>query len=96
MDDFENIVTVIDDDGNEHIFEELDRIETEESKKYIALVPLYDEEETEDEGELIILRVFETDGETVLEPIEDDNEFEEISSAFEERLAEFFDFEEEE
>ena len=35
-------------------------------------------------------------GETYLCPIEDDEEFNEVGSAFEERLAEMFDFEEEE
>lgn len=88
--DFE-IVTVIDDDGNEHSFEELDRIETDDGKKYIALIPA---DEDDDEGELIILRVIETDSENVLEPIEDEKEFEEIADAFQERLSEFFEFEE--
>lgn len=89
--DFE-LVTVIDDDGNEHSFEELDRIETEEGKKYIALIPADDDDSSE--GELIILRVVENGSENVLEPIEDENEFEEIADAFQERLAEFFEFEE--
>lgn len=95
MDEFENIVTVIDDDGNEHEFEELDRIETEDGQKYIALIPLYEEDDmSDDEGELIILKVSDDDGETVLEPIENEEEFDEIAAAFEERLAEFFEFEE--
>ena len=93
MDELENLVTVIDDNGNEHIFEELDRIETEDGKKYIALIPVYDDENDED-GELIILKVTEDNGDTVLEPIENEEEFDEIASAFEERLADFFEFEE--
>ncbi len=92
MDEIENLVTVIDDDGIEHIFEELDRIETDDGQKYIALLPVTDDEEGDDE--LIILRVSEESGDTVLEPIEDDDEFDEIAAAFEERLAEMFDFEE--
>lgn len=92
MDEIENLVTVIDDDGIEHIFEELDRIETDDGQKYIALLPVTDDEEGDDE--LIILRVSEVSGDTVLEPIEDDDEFDEIAAAFEERLAEMFDFEE--
>ncbi len=86
-----DVVTVVDDDGNEHIFEELDRIETEDGMKYIALIPA--DEADDDEGELIILRVVEANGETVLEPIEDEEEFNEIADAFEERLNEFFEFE---
>lgn len=96
MDDFENLVTVIDDDGNEHIFEELDRIETEDGQRYIALIPAYaEEDETEDSGELIILKVSEDNGDTVLEPIESEEEFDEIATAFEERLADLFEFENE-
>lgn len=91
-----DIVSVVDEDGTEHIFEELDRIETDNAR-YVALLPVYDEAEEilEDDGELIILRVTEEDGETYLEPIEDDEEFNRIGAAFEERLADLFDITEE-
>lgn len=96
MDDYGNdIVTVVDDDGVEHQFEVLDRIETDDNKKYIALTAVYDnpEDMLDDSGELIILRVVEEDDETVLEPIEDDDEFDEIGGIFQERLSEMFEFE---
>lgn len=91
-----DLVSVIDENGVEHVFEELDRIETD-TAKYVALLPVFDEAEEilDDDGELIILKVSEEDGETYLEPIEDDNEFNEIGKIFEERLAELFDFDEE-
>ncbi len=91
-----DIVSVIDENGVEHIFEELDRIETD-TAKYVALLPVYDEAEEilDDDGELIILKVSEEDGETYLEPIEDDNEFNEVGKIFEERLSELFAFDEE-
>ncbi|MBQ7638541.1 MAG: DUF1292 domain-containing protein [Clostridia bacterium] len=91
-----DIVTVVDDDGVEHEFEVLDRIETDGDKKYIAMIPVYDNDEDflNDDGELIILRVIEEEGETVLEPIEDDDEFDEIGKIFEERLSEMFDISE--
>lgn len=95
MEEFRDLVTVIDDNGIEHLFEELDRIETEDGKKYIALVSA-DEDESEDSGELIILRVVDDGGDTVLEPIEDEEEFDDIANAFQERLAEYFQFDEEE
>ena len=87
-----DLVSVID----ENVFEELDRIETD-TAKYVALLPVYDEAEEiiDDDGELIILKVCEEDGETYLEPIEDDNEFNEIGKIFEERLSELFAFDEE-
>ncbi len=91
-----DLVSVIDENGVEHVFEELDRIETDNGK-YVALLPVYDdaEEIIDDDGELIILKVCEEDGETYLEPIEDDNEFNEVGKIFEERLSELFSFDEE-
>ncbi|MGN0538618.1 MAG: DUF1292 domain-containing protein [Candidatus Fimenecus sp.] len=91
-----DIVTVIDENGVEHTFEELDRIETD-TAKYVALLPVYDEAEEilDDDGELIILRVSEEGGETYLEPIEDDDEFNEIGKIFEERLEDLFSFDDE-
>ena len=92
-----DIVSVVDEDGVEHTFEELDRIETDDAR-YVALLPVYDEAEDilDDNGELIILKVNEEDGETYLEPIEDEDEFNEIGSIFEERLSDLFDIHEEE
>ncbi len=92
-----DIVSVVDEDGIEHTFEELDRIETDEAR-YVALTPVYDEAQDilDDDGELIILRVVEEDGETYLEPIEDDAEFDEVGKIFEDRLKEAFDFNDDE
>ena len=91
-----DIVTVVDDDGKEHIFEELDRIETDEGR-YVALLPVYDDAEDiiDDDGEIIILQVEEEDnGDTYLCPIEDQKVFNEIGKIFEDRLSDLF-FEEE-
>ena len=90
-----DIVSVVDEDGKEHVFEELDRIETD-TGRYVALLPMYDDpqEMLDDSGELIILKVEEDDdGDTYLCPIEDDEEFNTVGQAFEERLADLFDFE---
>ena len=94
-----DIVSVVDEEGKEHVFEELDRIETEDGSRYVALMPMYDDpqEMLDDSGELIILKVEEEeDGDTYLCPIEDDDEFNEIGQIFEERLSELFDIEDEE
>ena len=71
-----NILTVTDDDGTEHVFEELDRIETD-TDRYIALMPSYEDSEEllENDGELIIVKVREEGGETFLYPIEDDADY---------------------
>ncbi len=91
-----DIVSVIDEDGVEHTFEELDRIETDDGK-YVALLPVYDDAEDiiDDDGEIIILQVEEENDETFLCPIEDEKKFDEIGKIFEERLQDLF-FEDEE
>lgn len=89
-----DLISVVDENGVEHVFEELDRIETDDGR-YVALLPVYEEAEEilDDDGELIILQVIEdADGETYLEPIEDDKVFDEIGKIFEERLADLFEF----
>ena len=93
-----DIVSVVDEEGKEHVFEELDRIETDDGR-YVALLPMYDDpqEMLDDSGELIILKVEEDDdGDTYLCPIEDEDEWNEVGQAFEERLSDLFDIEEEE
>ncbi len=92
-----DIVSVVDEEGVEHTFEELDRIETDDGR-FIALLPIYNEAEEilDSDGELIILSVVEDeDGETYLEPIEDEELFNSIGQIFEERLADYFEFDEE-
>lgn len=87
-----DIVSVVDEDGVEHIFEELDRIETEDGK-FVALLPVYDDAEDiiDDDGEIIILRVEEEkNGDTFLCPIEDEKVFNEVGKYFEERLSDLF------
>lgn len=85
------IVSVVDEEGEEHIFEELDIIETDD-KEYVALLPVYDEDVVDEAGELIIL-IRNYDGDEIyLEPIEDEDEFMRIGKMFEERLADMFDF----
>lgn len=87
-----DLITVQDDEGNEHIFEELDRIETDQGR-YVAMLPTFDSEEEmlESDSELIILKVFEEGDETYLAAIEDDDEFDEVADIFEERLSDLFE-----
>lgn len=90
-----DIITVTDDDGREHQFEEIDRIETEDAK-YVALLPVLEsaEEILEDDGDVIVLKVIEENGETYLQQIEDEEEFADISDIFQERIAEMFEYDE--
>ncbi len=90
-----DLVSVMDEEGNQHQFEVLDAIETDEGR-YVALVPVLEPEEAvEDDGELIILQVANEDGEDLLVPIEDDDVFDEIAAIFEERLSEYYEINEE-
>ena len=90
-----SLVTVLDDEGKEHQFELLDAIETDEGR-YVALLPIYTEAEAllEDDGELVILEVVNDNGDDLLVPIEDDEVFETIAEAFQERLEEYYEINE--
>lgn len=88
------IVSVVDEDGTEHTFEELDTIELDD-KEYVALLPIYDEDVTDEEGELIILQRNYDGDDIYLEPIEDEAEFMRIGQMFEERLSDIFEFDDE-
>ena len=90
-----NIVSVLDDEGNEHQFELLDAIETDDGR-YVALLPIYSEAEAaiDDDGELVILEVVDDNGDDLLVPIEDDETFDEIAEIFEERLSEYYEINE--
>ena len=81
-----DFIIVQDDDGNEIIFEELDRIETDQGR-YVAVLPTFDSEEEmlESDSELIVLKVFEEGDETFLAGIE------EVADIFEERLSDLFE-----
>lgn len=93
-----DLITVEDEDGVEHTFEALDRIETDKGR-YIGMIPVFDEadEFLEANMELILVRVEEDEnGDTLLYPIEDDEEWNEVANIFEERLADAFEITEDE
>ena len=87
-----DILTLVDEDGTEHEFEVIDSLVTD-NNEYFALIPTETAENVgSDDGELVILKVVEDNGEEFLEPIEDDDEFNEISEVFMDRLEEYYDF----
>lgn len=90
------ILTLVDDEGNEHEFELVDSEEVD-GVRYVALVPVFDDaaENLEDSGELVVLKAVEENGEEFLEAIEDEEEFDRMGEFFMERLQDVFDFEEE-
>ncbi|MDR2648037.1 MAG: DUF1292 domain-containing protein [Oscillospiraceae bacterium] len=82
-----DIISVLDENNKEHVFEELDRVDLD-SGTYVALVPLVGEEgESEEESdELILLRVDTEDEEIYLSMIEDEDEFDMVGEVFSQRL----------
>ena len=89
-----DLMTIVDDEGNQHQFELLDAIETDDGR-YVALLPVYDkpQDSVQDDGELVILEVIEENGEELLVTIEDDDVFDEIAEIFEERLSDLYEIE---
>ena len=87
-----NLMTLLDEEGNEHTFEVADTLE-EGDEQYVALIPVFDDPAgmLEDSGELVILKVVTVDGEEFLETIEDEDEMDEIADIFMERLEEDYD-----
>lgn len=93
-----DLFTLEDEDGNEQVFELLDVLEYEDNT-YYALVPYYGEDEdalAQDDGEFVILKTEEVDGEEMLVSIEEDAEYETIGNKFLERLNEIYGDDEEE
>lgn len=94
-----DLISLIDDDGNEYEFEILDTYDCDEGH-YIAIVPYSpDSEDDDSEGDLMILKAADDEeneeGEFYYAPIEDDAEFNRISDIFVERLEEYYDIVEE-
>jgi len=95
LEDDEDVVSLVDEDGNEHRFEIADVLE-ENGTYYAALIPVFDtaEELLDDTGELVVLKVVADGAQEYLEAIEDEAEFDRISKQFMERLGDEYDFEE--
>jgi uncharacterized protein YrzB (UPF0473 family) len=92
-----DLITLTDEEGVDHEFELIDTLEFSDST-YVALIasPEDPSEYLEDDGNLVIMRIVDEDGEEVLELIEDDDEFETVSEMFMDRLSDLYDFEEDE
>lgn len=97
MEDFgPDLITLLDEDGKEHSFEYLDTLEHGDYE-YVALTPVLEDpaDAVADDGELVVLRIEEENGEEILVAIEDDEEFDTVSSLFIERLSDLYEFEDE-
>ena len=90
-----DLISLLDEEGIEHQFEIADVLENDD-ENYMALIPVFDEVDENDEeaGQLVILKVIADGDEEFLEAIDDEDEFNKISKIFMDRLGEDYDFEE--
>ena len=91
--DLDNIVILNDEDGNEVKFEFLDLVELDD-EEYVVLLPVVDEG-VEEEGEVVILKVEDTDDDTEEESyvsVEDEDVLNNVFEIFKERFKDDFDF----
>ncbi len=90
-----DIISVSDEDGNEILFELLERYETD-SDVYVAITEYRNDEEeiVEADFEVIILKVVEDEnGDEYLEEIQDEMEYEQISDILMAKVEEKYDVE---
>lgn len=97
QDDFgADLLTLLDDEGNEHEFEILDVIDGEDGCFY-ALLPTYSDpqEQVEAEGTYYIFEAVEENGEQELAEVEDTALLDKLAKQFESRFEEFYGDEDE-
>ena len=91
--ELDNIVILNDEEGNEVKFEFLDLVELD-NEEYVVLLPMTEEGE-EDEGEVVILKVEDTDDESEEESyvsIDDEEILNKVFEIFKEKFKDDFDF----
>ena len=88
-----NIIRLNDEEGNEPLFEFLDLVELD-NEEYVVLLPVTEEGE-EEEGEVVILKLEDTDDETEEESyigVEDEEILNKVFAIFKEKYKDEFNF----
>lgn len=91
--ELDNIVILNDEEGNEVKFEFLDLVELD-NEEYVVLLPVTDEGE-EDEGEVVILKLEDTDDDSEEESyvgVEDEEILNKVFDIFKEKYKDEFNF----
>ena len=91
--ELDNIVILNDEEGNEVQFEFLDLVELD-NEEYVVLLPVTSEGE-EDEGEVVILKLEDTDDDSEEESyvgVEDEEILNQVFSNFKEKYKDEFNF----
>ena len=89
----DNIVVLNDEEGNEVQFEFLDLVELDD-EEYVVLLPVTEEGE-EEEGEVVILKLEDTDEDSEEESyvsVEDEDVLNKVIEIFKEKFKDDFDF----
>lgn len=95
--DFDNIVVLNDEEGNEVQFEFLDLVELD-NEEYVVLLPIVGEDE-EDSGEVVILKVEETEGnedEETYVSVDNEEILNQVFEIFKEKFKDEFNFSDDE
>lgn len=92
MDMQPDLYTLVDEEGQEQMFELLDSLEYE-GETYYALTPYLDDAEAilADDGEVVILKSTYEGDEEVLVSVDDDDLFDKLGDMFMDRFAELFE-----
>ena len=90
MEDRDDVVLLVDEEGNEHQFAVVDVFPVNENQ-YAILIPLYadsenGEAESEEGEEAFIFRLVERDGEQALEEVDEEEEWQQVAQEWEIRL----------
>ena len=80
-----DIITLLDDDNNEHEFEVIDELEYED-ELYYALYPTENNQFILDDAGYYIFKIVEVDGEEQLEEVDDNDLLNTLADIFEERF----------
>ena len=94
MEEVENIVTLNDEDGNEVKFEFLDLIDLDE-EQYVVLLPISEDNEETEDGEVVILKLEDTEDDSNEESyvsVEDEETLMKVFNIFKEKFKDEFDF----
>ena len=91
--EFDNIISLNDENGNEVKFEFLDLVEYD-GEQYVVLLPVLEEGE-EDDGEVVILKVEDSDDDSEEEAyvsVDDEETLMKVFNIFKEKFKDEFDF----
>ena len=92
--ELDNIIVLNDEEGNEVRFEFLDLVELDE-EEYVVLLPIAENEEEEGDGEVVILKLEDSEEDSEEESyvgVEDEEILAKVFAIFKEKFKDEFDF----